>query len=55
VSAKDVVLTVIRKIGIAGGTGCTIEYAGSTVRSLSMERPHDPMQHVDRGGARAPA
>jgi 3-isopropylmalate/(R)-2-methylmalate dehydratase large subunit len=37
VSAKDVILSVIAKIGIAGATGHTIEYAGSAIRALSME------------------
>jgi 3-isopropylmalate/(R)-2-methylmalate dehydratase large subunit len=37
VGAKDVVLAVIGRIGTAGGTGYAIEFAGSTIRSLSME------------------
>src|SRR5258708_3484417 len=37
VSAKDVVLAIIGRIGIGGGAGCAIEFAGSTVRALSME------------------
>ena len=37
VTAKDVALAVIGKIGTAGGTGCTIEFAGSAIRGLSME------------------
>jgi len=37
VGAKDVVLAVIGRIGTAGGTGHAIEFAGSTIRSLSME------------------
>lgn len=37
VSAKDVVLAVIGKIGTAGGTGHAIEFAGSAIRSLSVE------------------
>ncbi|MFZ2650133.1 MAG: 3-isopropylmalate dehydratase large subunit [Burkholderiaceae bacterium] len=37
VSAKDIILAVIAKIGAAGGVGCSIEYAGSTIRALSME------------------
>ncbi len=37
VTAKDVVLAVIGKIGTAGGTGCAIEFSGSTIESLSME------------------
>jgi 3-isopropylmalate/(R)-2-methylmalate dehydratase large subunit len=37
VSAKDIALAIIGKIGTAGGTGYAIEYAGSTIRALSME------------------
>ena len=37
VTAKDVVLAIIGKIGTAGGTGYTIEFGGSAIRSLSME------------------
>ena len=36
-SAKDIVLAIIGKIGTAGGTGYTIEFAGDAIRSLSME------------------
>ncbi|GAA0569376.1 3-isopropylmalate dehydratase large subunit [Halomonas salifodinae] len=37
VTAKDIVLAVIGKIGTAGGTGYAIEFAGSAIRGLSME------------------
>uniref|UniRef100_UPI001575BAA1 3-isopropylmalate dehydratase large subunit n=1 Tax=Sphingomonas bacterium TaxID=1895847 RepID=UPI001575BAA1 len=37
VSAKDVILAVIGRIGAAGGTGHVIEYTGDTIRSLSIE------------------
>jgi 3-isopropylmalate/(R)-2-methylmalate dehydratase large subunit len=37
VTSKDVVLAVIGRIGTAGGTGYAIEFAGSTIRALSME------------------
>ncbi len=37
VSAKDVVLAIIGRLGTAGATGHVIEYAGSTIRGLSME------------------
>ena len=37
VHAKDVILAIIAKISAAGGTGHVIEYAGSTIRSLSIE------------------
>jgi hypothetical protein len=53
VSAKDVVLAIIGRIGIGGGIGYAIEFAGSTIRALSMEGA-DRVQHGDRA-ARAPA
>jgi len=37
VTAKDVILAVIRQVGAAGATGHAIEYAGSTIRDLSIE------------------
>ena len=37
VTAKDIILNIIRRTGTAGGTGTVIEYTGSTVRSLSMD------------------
>jgi 3-isopropylmalate/(R)-2-methylmalate dehydratase large subunit len=37
VTAKDMVLAIIGRIGTAGGTGCAIEFSGSAVRALSME------------------
>jgi len=37
VSAKDVILGIIREIGPAGGFGHVIEYAGSTIRAMSIE------------------
>ena len=37
VTAKDMVLAIIGKIGTAGGTGYVIEYAGEAIRDLSME------------------
>jgi 3-isopropylmalate/(R)-2-methylmalate dehydratase large subunit len=36
-SAKDLILFIIGKIGIAGGTGFSIEFAGDTIRNMSME------------------
>lgn len=53
VTAKDVALAVIGTVGIAGGTGCTIEYAGSTVRSLSMEGRMTLCNMSIEAGARA--
>ncbi len=37
VTAKDIILAVIGRIGTAGGTGYAIEFAGSAIRALSME------------------
>ena len=37
VTAKDVVLAIIGEIGTAGGTGYTIEFAGESIQSLSIE------------------
>ena len=37
VSAKDVILAIIARIGIGGGVGHAIEYAGSTIRAMSIE------------------
>ena len=50
VTAKDVILAIIAKIGAAGAAGHAIEYAGSTVRALSMEGALHAVQHVDRSG-----
>ena len=36
-SAKDLILFIIGKIGIAGGTGFSVEFAGETIRNMSME------------------
>lgn len=36
-SAKDIILAIIDKLGAAGGTGCAIEFAGRAIRALSME------------------
>ncbi len=53
VTAKDAALAMIGRIGIAGGTGCTIEYAGSAVRSLSMEGRMTLCNMSIEAGARA--
>ena len=37
ITAKDVILAIIARIGVAGAVGHAIEYAGSAIRSLSME------------------
>jgi 3-isopropylmalate/(R)-2-methylmalate dehydratase large subunit len=53
VTAKDVVLAIIGKIGTAGGTGYTIEFGGSAIRSLSMEGRMTICNMAIEGGARA--
>ena len=53
VTAKDVVLAVIGRIGTAGGTGCAIEFAGSAIRSLSMEGRMTVCNMAIEAGARA--
>jgi 3-isopropylmalate/(R)-2-methylmalate dehydratase large subunit len=53
VAAKDVVLAIIGKIGTAGGTGYTIEFAGSAIRSLSMEGRMTVCNMAIEAGARA--
>ncbi len=53
VTAKDIVLAVIGKIGTAGGTGYAIEFGGSTIRSLSMEGRMTICNMAIEAGARA--
>ena len=53
VTAKDIVLAVIGKIGTAGGTGFAIEFAGSAIRSLSMEGRMTVCNMAIEAGARA--
>jgi len=53
VTAKDLVLAVIGRIGTAGGTGYTIEFAGSAIRSLSMEGRMTVCNMAIEAGARA--
>jgi 3-isopropylmalate/(R)-2-methylmalate dehydratase large subunit len=53
VTAKDVVLALIAKIGTAGGTGHVIEYTGSTVRAMNMEERMTVCNMTIEGGARA--
>ena len=53
VGAKDIALAVIREIGTAGGTGSVIEYAGSTIRGLSMEGRMTLCNLTIEAGARA--
>ena len=52
-TGKDIVLAIIGKIGTAGGTGYTIEFAGSAIRSLSMEGRMTVCNMAIEGGARA--
>lgn len=53
VTAKDIILAVIAKIGAAGGTGYVFEYRGSTIRSLSMEGRMTICNMSIEAGARA--
>ncbi len=53
VTAKDLVLAIIGKIGTAGGTGYAIEFAGSAIRSLSMEGRMTVCNMAIEAGARA--
>ena len=53
VTAKDVVLAIIGRIGTAGGTGYAIEFGGSTLRSLSMEGRMTICNMAIEAGARA--
>ncbi|MBN9588430.1 MAG: 3-isopropylmalate dehydratase large subunit [Alphaproteobacteria bacterium 64-11] len=53
VTAKDIALAVIARIGTAGGTGYVIEYAGEAVRGLSMEGRMTLCNLTIEGGARA--
>ena len=52
-SAKDIVLAIIGKIGTAGGTGYTIEFAGAAIRALSMEGRMTVCNMAIEAGARA--
>lgn len=53
VTAKDVALAIIGKIGTAGGTGSVIEFTGSAIKSLSMEGRMTLCNMSIEGGARA--
>ena len=53
VSAKDIILAIIGKIGIAGGTGHVIEYSGEAIRGLSMDGRLTVCNMSIEGGARA--
>jgi 3-isopropylmalate/(R)-2-methylmalate dehydratase large subunit len=53
VSAKDIILAVIARIGVGGGTGHVFEYTGSAIRALSMEQRMTVCNMSIEGGARA--
>ncbi len=53
ITAKDIVLAVIGKIGTAGGTGYAIEFAGPAIRALSMEGRMTVCNMAIEAGARA--
>src|SRR5688572_28432748 len=53
VTAKDVVLAIIGKIGSGGGTGYSIEFAGEAIRGLSMEGRMTLCNMSIEAGARA--
>ena len=53
ITAKDIVLHIIGEIGTAGGTGCTIEFAGEAITSLSMEGRMTVCNMTIEAGARA--
>ncbi len=53
VTAKDMILSIIGKIGTAGGTGYVIEFSGEAIRSLSMEGRMTICNMAIEAGARA--
>lgn len=53
ITAKDIALAIIGKIGTAGGTGYTIEFGGSAIRSLTMEGRMTLCNMAIEAGARA--
>lgn len=53
VVSKDIILALIAKIGVGGGTGHVIEYTGSAIRALSMEARMTVCNMSIEGGARA--
>jgi 3-isopropylmalate/(R)-2-methylmalate dehydratase large subunit len=53
VSAKDVILAVIARNGVGGGTGYVFEYTGSAIRALNMEQRMTICNMSIEGGARA--
>ena len=53
VSAKDIILSLIARVGIGGGTGCVFEYCGSAIRGLSMDERMTVCNMSIEAGARA--
>jgi len=53
VTAKDIILDIIGRIGTDGATGCVVEYAGSAIRALSMEGRMTVCNMSIEAGARA--
>lgn len=53
VTAKDIILAIIAKIGVGGGTGYVFEYTGEAIRALSMEQRMTICNMSIEGGARA--
>jgi 3-isopropylmalate/(R)-2-methylmalate dehydratase large subunit len=53
VSAKDIILALIARIGVGGGTGHVFEYAGDAIRALTMEQRMTICNMSIEGGARA--
>ena len=53
VSAKDIILALIARIGVGGGTGHVLEYTGEAIRGLSMEQRMTICNMSIEGGARA--
>jgi 3-isopropylmalate/(R)-2-methylmalate dehydratase large subunit len=53
VTAKDLILAIIGKLGVSGGTGHVFEYRGSTIRALSMDERMTVCNMSIEGGARA--
>ncbi|MCC7235491.1 MAG: 3-isopropylmalate dehydratase large subunit [Bryobacterales bacterium] len=53
VTAKDIILALIARIGVGGGTGCVFEYRGTAISALSMEERMTVCNMSIEGGARA--
>ena len=53
ITSKDIILSIIRKIGSAGGTGTVIEYRGETISTLTMEQRMTICNMSIEAGARA--